>query len=57
MLSLTPSLRLVTGLQCPNCGQLLVQSGREDEYAYCPECGYSLTARVPESKIPSIDSF
>jgi len=57
MLSLTPSLRLVTGLQCPNCGQLLVQSGREDEYAYCPECGYSLPSREPESTTSSIDSF
>ena len=42
MLSLVPSLRLLPALQCPRCGQLLVQSGREDEHVYCPECEYSV---------------
>ncbi len=41
MLSLAPSLRLAPALRCPICGQLLIQSVREDECMYCPECGYT----------------
>jgi len=47
MPSTTPSLRLIPALQCPRCGQLLVQSGREDEQVYCPECGYSVKNGAP----------
>lgn len=47
-LSCIPSLRLIPAFECPYCGQILVQSEREDEYLCCPECGYSIPAVVPE---------
>lgn len=42
MLSTAPSLRQILGFECPVCGHILTQSEREDEFLYCPECGYSL---------------
>lgn len=57
MLSILPSLCLLPTLQCPRCGQLLVQSGREDEQVYCPECGYGTPAEVPKTSEKRIDRF
>jgi len=50
MLSLTPSLSLLPALRCPICGQILVGSTRDGENMFCPECGYSLSAKSPEQR-------
>lgn len=34
------SLRLLPALECPQCGQILVESDRDEKRLVCPECGY-----------------